>query len=138
MMEESGFIRDGAGTEEEFSPVFREKPSSGGIEEGSSLILPPVRDETGTCRRTAERNVDARQKKSGPPYGSPSMGEEKPDEELMGKRKSSPRFAASLDAAVYMMSREEQIIHGGQKFFSHGWKTRRCRFACAGVNLWYD
>ncbi|MFD0587880.1 hypothetical protein ACFQZE_07680 [Paenibacillus sp. GCM10027627] len=33
------------------------------------------------------------------------MGEEKPDEELMGKRKSSPRLStASSDADVFILS----------------------------------
>ena len=39
------------------------------------------------------------------------MGEEKPDEELMGKRKSSPRLStASLDADMYSMPRTSQFI----------------------------
>lgn len=40
------------------------------------------------------------------------MGEEKPDEELMGKRKSSPRLStASLDADNYMITRLKKNIH---------------------------
>ncbi|BBH20929.1 hypothetical protein Back11_22740 [Paenibacillus baekrokdamisoli] len=41
------------------------------------------------------------------------MGEEKPDEELMGKRKSSPRLStASRDADNYRMPRMRQYIPG--------------------------
>ncbi|PAD75744.1 hypothetical protein CHH75_06790 [Paenibacillus sp. 7541] len=32
----------------------------------------------------------------GAPRGTPIMGEEKPDEELMGKRKSSPRLSTTF------------------------------------------
>ena len=102
---------------------------------------PPDRagaERTGSAvdgKRAADRKSE---KKSGLPHGSPSMGEEKPDEELMGKRKSSPRFAASLDAAVYMMSRTGENIHAGQKIFIRGGNPRRFRFPCAGVILWYD
>ena len=39
---------------------------------------------------------------SGTLSGALFMGEEKPDEELMGKRKSSPRLStASLDVDIY-------------------------------------
>jgi 16S rRNA (guanine966-N2)-methyltransferase len=41
------------------------------------------------------------------------MGEEKPDEELMGKRKSSPRLStASFDADTFMISFLGNFIHG--------------------------
>ncbi len=44
------------------------------------------------------------------------MGEEKPDEELMGKRKSSPRLStASLDADDIRLSGCREIIHGEPK-----------------------
>jgi hypothetical protein len=40
------------------------------------------------------------------------MGEEKPDEELMGKRKSSPRLSStSLDADIFMIATLPMIIH---------------------------
>jgi hypothetical protein len=40
------------------------------------------------------------------------MGEEKPDEELMGKRKPSPRLSTtSLDADIFMITRFAQNIH---------------------------
>ncbi len=40
------------------------------------------------------------------------MGEEKPDEELMGKRKSSPRLStASSDADDFILSGLWAIIH---------------------------
>jgi hypothetical protein len=40
------------------------------------------------------------------------MGEEKPDEELMGKRKSSPRLStASSDADDFILSALWAIIH---------------------------
>jgi hypothetical protein len=46
------------------------------------------------------------------------MGEEKPDEELMGKRKSSPRLStASLDADDYIFAPFAGIIHGLKDFF---------------------
>ncbi|WP_177174442.1 hypothetical protein [Salipaludibacillus aurantiacus] len=32
-----------------------------------------------------------------------AMGEEKPEEELMGKRKSSPRLSAACHAAILIM-----------------------------------
>ncbi len=45
-------------------------------------------------------------KKIGRPFrGALFMGEEKPDEELMGKRKSSPRLSTtSCDADEFIMS----------------------------------
>jgi len=44
------------------------------------------------------------------------MGEEKPDEELMGKRKSSPRLStASLDADDFSLSGFTANIHRRQK-----------------------
>ncbi len=40
------------------------------------------------------------------------MGEEKPDEELMGKRKSSPRLSTtSCDADDFILSGLMRIIH---------------------------
>ncbi|AJY76509.1 hypothetical protein VN24_20495 [Paenibacillus beijingensis] len=40
------------------------------------------------------------------------MGEEKPDEELMGKRKPSPRLStASLDADIFIIAGIGVIIH---------------------------
>jgi len=51
-------------------------------------------------RSVGAKRERAKQKKSGPPRGSPSMGEEKPDEELMGKRKSSPRFSRHLSTPL--------------------------------------
>ncbi|MGM0880938.1 MAG: hypothetical protein ACQEXQ_07815 [Bacillota bacterium] len=40
------------------------------------------------------------------------MGEEKPDEELMGKRKSSPRLStASRDADDFILSALQANIH---------------------------
>ncbi len=40
------------------------------------------------------------------------MGEEKPDEELMGKRKPSPRLSTtSLDADIFRITRFLKIIH---------------------------
>ncbi|MFD0671792.1 hypothetical protein [Cohnella sp. GCM10027633] len=45
------------------------------------------------------------------------MGEEKPDEELMGKRKSSPRLSPTpLGAGTIIVTRaEENIRNGGKK-----------------------
>jgi hypothetical protein len=46
------------------------------------------------------------------------MGEEKPDEELMGKRKSSPRLStASLDADDSMIARFVRFIPPFPKMF---------------------
>lgn len=47
------------------------------------------------------------------------MGEEKPDEELMGKRKSSPRLStASSDADDFILSGLWAIIHFTSKKYS--------------------
>ncbi len=44
------------------------------------------------------------------------MGEEKPDEELMGKRKSSPRLSPTpLGAGNIIVAREEEIIRSRGK-----------------------
>ncbi|WP_256761473.1 hypothetical protein [Cohnella sp. WQ 127256] len=45
------------------------------------------------------------------------MGEEKPDEELMGKRKSSPRLSPTPLGAgtIIVTSEEENIRPGGKK-----------------------
>lgn len=46
------------------------------------------------------------------------MGEEKPDEELMGKRKSSPRLStASLDADILRIASLAIVIHGSRIIF---------------------
>lgn len=37
----------------------------------------------------------------GAPRGTPIMGEEKPDEELMGKRKSSPRLSTTFVMSIF-------------------------------------
>lgn len=41
------------------------------------------------------------------------MGEEKPEEELMGKRKSSPRLSATRDihVAIFIMTIDSCSIH---------------------------
>jgi|GEM_PF-5676589 len=45
------------------------------------------------------------------------MGEEKPEEELMGKRKSSPRLSATpLRRYVYSFPMERKNIHAGCVF----------------------
>lgn len=47
-----------------------------------------------------------------PLSGRPFMGEEKPDEDLMGKRKSSPRLSTtSSDADEFILSALWVIIH---------------------------
>jgi hypothetical protein len=44
------------------------------------------------------------------------MGEEKPDEELMGKRKSSPRLSPTpLGAGTIIVTRKVENIHGKLK-----------------------
>ena len=46
----------------------------------------------------------------------PFMGEEKPDEELMGKRKSSPRLSPTpLGAGTIIVTRKVENIHGKLK-----------------------
>ena len=48
------------------------------------------------------------------------MGEEKPDEELMGKRKPSPRLSTtSLDADILRIAETGTNIHRAQIFFAN-------------------
>jgi hypothetical protein len=55
------------------------------------------------------------------------MGEEKPDEELMGKRKSSPRLStAPRDADNLRIAESGKDIHVGRKNFASPRK------------IWYD
>ena len=45
------------------------------------------------------------------------MGEEKPDEELMGKRKSSPRFVYdTVDVDTTRITSKQVNIHEGKNF----------------------
>ncbi|AZH29037.1 single-stranded DNA-binding protein [Paenibacillus sp. M-152] len=55
------------------------------------------------------------------------MGEEKPDEELMGKRKSSPRLSTTLVECRYPKDAQEMVFYTCfiTKFFK-----RQC--------MWYD
>lgn len=47
------------------------------------------------------------------------MGEEKPDEELMGKRKSSPRLSTTFnDVDTLRIASREKYIHPPDNFFS--------------------
>jgi hypothetical protein len=47
------------------------------------------------------------------------MGEEKPDEELMGKRKSSPRLSpALLGAGTNSVTRRQEFIRRPGQFFA--------------------
>ena len=57
------------------------------------------------------------------------MGEEKPDEELMGKRKSSPRLSTtSCDADNFILSVLRMFIPSRQE---KGWKmAKRLRTSC--------
>jgi len=50
--------------------------------------------------------------------GQKAKGEEKPEEELMGKRKSSPRLATTSvrDAVTNSMAIKSMSIHGKRKF----------------------
>lgn len=58
------------------------------------------------------------------------MGEEKPDEELMGKRKSSPRLStASLDADILRIASLSDLIHAGEEHF-WGRSSRPCHSSC--------
>ncbi|MDQ0339193.1 hypothetical protein J2S00_001979 [Caldalkalibacillus uzonensis] len=46
-----------------------------------------------------------------PQAGGKKMGEEKPEEELMGKRKSSPRLSSALNNAdIIIMDSQTKII----------------------------
>jgi hypothetical protein len=48
------------------------------------------------------------------------MGEEKPDEELMGKRKSSPRLSTTLVMSIIIeWPKAFLFIHIGQQYFSN-------------------
>ena len=48
------------------------------------------------------------------------MGEEKPDEELMGKRKSSPRLSTTfIDVDISRMPGCGRNIHGFEKMARH-------------------
>jgi len=42
---------------------------------------------------------------------SKKMGEEKPDEELMGKRKSSPRFSTVSRTPIIILSPKVKILY---------------------------
>ncbi|WP_147275018.1 hypothetical protein [Paenibacillus prosopidis] len=74
------------------------------------------------------------------------MGEEKPDEELMGKRKSSPRLStASRDADDFILSALRANIHfKDEKYFYHimvmsETSTRLLRFCFINKGIvWYD
>ncbi|GAC44354.1 single-stranded DNA-binding protein [Paenibacillus popilliae ATCC 14706] len=47
------------------------------------------------------------------------MGEEKPDEELMGKRKSSPRLSTTFnDVDTLRIATRQKYIHRPDNFFS--------------------
>ncbi|CAI6030233.1 hypothetical protein PAECIP112173_00605 [Paenibacillus sp. JJ-100] len=55
------------------------------------------------------------------------MGEEKPDEELMGKRKSSPRLSTTLVMSIIIeWPKGFLFIHIRQQYFSNG------------TGVWYD
>lgn len=54
----------------------------------------------------------------GPRRRGPRMGEEKPDEELMGKRKPCPRFSQRFRVAVISMPVFRPDIRPGEIFFS--------------------
>ncbi|WII39512.1 single-stranded DNA-binding protein [Paenibacillus thiaminolyticus] len=54
------------------------------------------------------------------------MGEEKPDEELMGKRKSSPRLSTTFnDVDTLRIASREKYIHPPDNFFSLARSRRR-------------
>lgn len=57
------------------------------------------------------------------------MGEEKPDEELMGKRKSSPRLSTTfIDVDISRMPGCGRNIHG----FEKKWRDIMFRFSYMG------
>jgi hypothetical protein len=68
------------------------------------------------------------------------MGEEKPDEELMGKRKSSPRLStASLDAAMSRIAESGRNIHRTEKNVSRSGLPQSDGFSFfSAVKVWYD
>ncbi|WP_238996760.1 hypothetical protein [Paenibacillus pinistramenti] len=62
------------------------------------------------------------------------MGEEKPDEDLMGKRKSSPRLSTTFgDVDIFIMSGEWRNIHARPK---KGWEL--CEAFFKWLLIWYD
>lgn len=62
--------------------------------------------------KTFVKSLDYKGFCPGIPRGTPIMGEEKPDEELMGKRKSSPRLSTTFgDVDTLIMSGPSRIIH---------------------------
>jgi hypothetical protein len=55
---------------------------------------------------------------------TPFMGEEKPDEELMGKRKSSPRLSTTYMMSLALSLPVREVLYIGRRtFFSN---ARRC------------
>lgn len=65
------------------------------------------------------------------------MGEEKPDEELMGKRKSSPRLStASSDADDFILSGLWAIIHFTPKKYCGPRSSPSGTFIIQG-KVWY-
>lgn len=70
----------------------------------------------------------AKGQKIGRPFrGALFMGEEKPDEELMGKRKSSPRLStASCDADDSILSGFGRIIHAAFKNMADVYLRNHC------------
>ncbi|AUJ88347.1 hypothetical protein C5G87_08835 [Paenibacillus peoriae] len=61
--------------------------------------------------RAAIKQLLFMQKKSGAPLKSARMGEEKPDEELMGKRKSSPRLSTTLVECRYPKDAQGMVFY---------------------------
>ncbi|WP_155608927.1 hypothetical protein [Paenibacillus woosongensis] len=51
----------------------------------------------------------------GAPRGTPIMGEEKPDEELMGKRKSSPRLSTTFVMSIFKVCPGSFYLYLGMK-----------------------
>ncbi len=70
-----------------------------------------------TKKRTAQHKACGVQL-SGAACAAPFMGEEKPDEELMGKRKSSPRLSTALSCRYSYNVRHIPILYRGTNIFS--------------------
>jgi hypothetical protein len=76
-----------------------------------------IRDDVATTSATSPGNNSRKQGDSaGFQARAIFMGEEKPDEELMGKRKSSPRFSsASSGADILSITVSGKFIHREEK-----------------------
>ncbi len=67
------------------------------------------------------------------------MGEEKPDEELMGKRKSSPRLSTTLVMSIIIESPDCFLfIHMRQQFVNNFPREMKTAHFSNRTRMWYD